>query len=128
MLRNTGVVLVSLMVLLQLVYAVFAHFDPAGFAALRGTALVDAQDADWVRIYASRTLFVVVIVGYLLYLKQFKLLAAASLFGVVMPASDAYLALQASASSGVVLKHVATAVFLIVTSLVLRSVGRREVA
>lgn len=127
MFRNTGVVLVSLMVLLQLIYAVIAYFDPAAFATLRGTALVDAQDADWVRIYASRTLFVVLIVGYLLYLKQFKLLAAASLFGIVMPASDAYLAFQASASIGVVLKHVATAIFLIATSLLLRSVGKHEV-
>ena len=122
MTRKIGIVLVGLMALLQLAYACFAFLDPGGFATLRGTQLVDFGDADWVRVYASRTLFVALIVGYLLYRRQFGLLAAASVFGLVMPVTDAWLAYQASAPTGVIAKHVATAVFLFVTFGVLRAV------
>lgn len=73
------------------------------------------------RIYASRTLFVVLIVGYLLARRQFRLLAAAALFGLVMPVTDAWLAWQASAATAVIVKHVATGVFLLVTFFVLRA-------
>lgn len=125
MARKFGVVLVSLMALLQLAYACFAYLEPAAFATFRGTELFERRDSDWVRIYASRTAFVALIIGYLLYLRQFKLLAAASLFGLVMPVTDALLAFQASASTAVVAKHVATVVFLFATFFVLRGAQGR---
>jgi hypothetical protein len=119
-LEKLGWVLVFLMTALQLVYALYAYVDPAAFSLTRGTELFDLGDRDWIRIYASRTLFVSLIVGYLLYARQFKILAMASLFGMVMPVTDAFLAFQASADKVVVLKHVATALFLAVTFIVLR--------
>lgn len=122
---RTGWVLVFLMAALQLVYALYAYVDPAAFSLTRGTELFDVGDKDWVRIYASRTLFVGLIVGYLLYARQFKILAVASLLGMVMPVTDAVLAHQASAGTAVVLKHVATALFLAVTFTVLRTTVRR---
>ena len=125
-LRTTGMILVLLMAGLQLAYALYAFIDPAGFSLMRGTELFSAGDSDWIRIYASRTLFIALIIGYLLYRKHFKILAIASLLGTVMPVSDAWLAYQASAGDKVVLKHVATALFLIITFAVLRSVVRRE--
>jgi len=125
MLKKVGYVLVALMVTVQLVYAAFAYFDPVAFASVRGTELFDARDIDWVRIYASRTLFVALIIGYLLYVKNFKLLAAASLLGLVMPVTDASLAYQASASTAVILKHAATALFLVATFFVLGAIERR---
>jgi Domain of unknown function (DUF4267) len=127
MLKKLGFVLVLLMVLLQLVYACFAYLDPGAFAALRGTELIESRDSDWVRIYASRTVFVALMIGYLLHRRQFKLLAAASLIGLVMPVTDAWLAYQASAAPLVVAKHVATAVFLLVTFFVLRAAQIHEV-
>jgi hypothetical protein len=127
MLRKLGFVLVLLMVLLQFAYACFAYLDPGAFAAVRGTELFEGRDSDWVRIYASRTMFVALIIGYLLYRRQFKLLAAASLIGLVMPVTDAWLAHEASAAPAVVAKHVATAVFLLVTCFVLRAAQAREV-
>ncbi|MGJ8670857.1 MAG: DUF4267 domain-containing protein, partial [Oceanococcus sp.] len=78
--------------------------------------------ADWVKIYASRTMFIALIIGYLLYAKQYKALAFASIIGVVMPATDAWLAMQAQAADKVVFKHVATAIFLVVTFFVLKAV------
>jgi hypothetical protein len=114
-----GYVLVFLMAALQLVYALYAFTDPAAFSVTRGTQLLDLGDSDWVRIYASRTLFIALIVGYLLYLKQFKILVIASLFGTIMPIADAWLAYQASAGDKVIFKHVATMLFLVVTAIVL---------
>ena len=66
------------------------------------------------------------IVGYLLYKRQLRLLAAASLFGLVMPITDAWLSYQASASAAVIAKHVATATFLLATFFVLRVAQRPE--
>ncbi len=124
-LRSTGMMLVLVMAGLQLTYALYAFADPAGFSLIRGTVLFATGDSDWIRIYASRTLFIALIIGYLLYRKHFEILAVASLLGTVMPVTDAWLAYQASAGEMVVLKHVATALFLIITFAVLRRVTRR---
>ena len=51
---------------------------------------------------------------------------AASLFGLVMPVTDAVLAFNASASAGVVAKHVATGAFLLATFFVLRAAQGRQ--
>lgn len=120
----TGYILVSLMAALQLAYALYAFADPAAFSLTRGTQLVAAGDSDWVRIYASRTLFIALIVGYLLYRKQFKVLVIASLLGTIMPITDAWLAYQALAGDKVILKHVVTMLFLAVTAIVLTFVGK----
>ena len=126
MLNKIGFILVLLMALLQGFYAVFAYLDPVSFSIVRGTALVSQADIDWVQIYASRTLFVSLIIGFLLYLKNYKILIWAALFGIVMPITDGLLAYQAGASFNVIAKHVATIVYLIVTSLVLKSLVKRE--
>lgn len=123
---RTASVLVFLMAALQLVYGLYAYVSPAAFSVTRGTELFAGQDADWVRIYASRTLSIALLIGYLLYARQFRALAVASLVGIVMPITDALLAYQASAAGGVVLKHVATAMFLVATFIVLRVILKRE--
>jgi len=129
---RTASVLVFLMAALQLVYGLYAYVSPAAFSVTRGTELFVGQDADWVRIYASRTLFIAMLIGYLLYAQQFRVLAVASLLGIVMPitdgvlVTDGVLAYQASATNGVVFKHVATAVFLAATFVVLCVIVRRE--
>lgn len=96
------------MVLLQGSYATYAYFDPVAFSTLRGTELFADADVDWVRICASRTLFVALIVGYLLYLRSYEILKWVSLFGTVMPLADVALAYQAQAPTVVVVKHAAT--------------------
>jgi len=120
--ERVGIVLIFLMALIQAVYAIFSYLDPQAFALVRGTELFASGDSDWVRIYASRTLFVALITGYLLVIKEYKILVWASLFGTVMPVTDAFLAHQAGAESIVVYKHVATAVYLLITFAVLRLV------
>ncbi len=125
-LEKAGYVLVFLMAALQFAYAIYAYIDPAAFSAIRGTELFASSDADWIKIYASRTLFISLIIGFLLYSKNFKALAMASLFGIVMPATDALLAYQAQAADKVVFKHIATAAFLVVTFVVLQAVVKRS--
>jgi hypothetical protein len=125
-LKRVGVALVFLMALLQAVYAIYAYLDPQAFALLRGTELFVSEDADWVNIYASRTLFVGLIIGYLLIIREYKILVWASLFGTVMPATDAFLAYRAGAENVIVYKHVATIVYLLITFSVLKLVVKNE--
>ncbi len=126
MLKKIGFTLVLLMALLQTFYAVFAYLDPVAFSTVRGTNLASQGDLDWVKIYASRTLFVAFIIGFLLYLRNFRILLWAALFGTVMPITDGWLAYQAGASSDIVAKHAATVVYLIVTFIVLQMVVKSE--
>ncbi len=121
-----GIALVLLMTILQGFYAIYGYIDPAGFSVLRGTALINLADSDWVRIYASRTLFIALVVGLLLYLRNFKVLMWVTLFGAVMPLTDAWLAYQADASLKIVIKHLATVLYLFVTFAVLQSVVKSE--
>lgn len=119
-------ILILLMVLLQAGYAIFAYLKPESFALFRGTELVAVKDVDWIIIYASRTLFISLLVGFLLLKKAYSLLAWASLSGIVMPASDAYLAYQAHAASAVIYKHVGTGIYLLITFFVLRSLIQQQ--
>ena len=124
--ERIAVALVLLMALLQAAYAIYAYLDPQAFALLRGTALIVSDDADWVKIYASRTLFVALIIGFLLIIKEYKILVWVSIFGTVMPATDAFLAYQAGAESVVLYKHVATIIYLLITFFVLKRVVKNE--
>lgn len=117
---KVGVVLVLTMALLQGFYAVFSYLDPAGFAVVRGTELFSSMDTDWVRIYGSRTLFIALILGYLLHIRNYSVLMWCALFGTVMPITDGFLAYEALAPFKIVFKHIATVVFLLVTFFVLK--------
>ncbi|MFT5572100.1 MAG: hypothetical protein ACI9FR_001021 [Cryomorphaceae bacterium] len=125
-LEKVAFFLVLLMALLQGAYAIYAYSDPSSFSLLRGTELHDLADADWVKIYASRTWFVALIIGFLLYLKNYQILAWAALFGTVMPVADAFLAYQAGAADAVVYKHIATFVYLLITFAVLKVVVKNH--
>ena len=121
-LEKAACTLVFLMAALQGAYAIFAFIDPIAFSVVRGTELANVVDADWVQIYASRTLFVSLIIGLLLYLKHYKTLVWAALLGTVMPITDAYLAIEAHAENKVVYKHIATVIYLLITSFLLNRV------
>lgn len=113
--RSVGFWLALTMGLIQAVYAVRAFVDPEAFAVYRGAPLAAVADVEWVRIYASRTLFVALTVGFLLIRRDLASLKWVALLGVVMPISDALLARQSGASSAVVGRHVATLVYLLLT-------------
>ena len=118
--NKAGVLLVCIMALIQGFYAMFSYIDPTAFAVVRGTELFSPMDSDWVRIYGSRTLFITLILGYLLYVRDYSVLMWCALFGTVMPITDGFLAYEAQAPFKVVFKHIATMVFLLVTFFVLK--------
>lgn len=121
-LETLGFILVLLMTLLQGAYGIFAYLDPSSFSSVRGTELFSQMDADWVNIYASRTIFITLILGFLLYTRNFSILMWCALFGIVMPVTDAILAYQASAPVSLVLKHIATVLYLLATYFVLKKI------
>ncbi len=117
---KVGVVLVLIMALLQGFYAIFSYVDPAAFSVVRGTELFSVKDSDWVQIYGSRTLFITLVLGHLLYVRNYSALMWCALFGTVMPITDGFLAYEARATFSVVFKHIATIVFLLVTFVFLK--------
>jgi hypothetical protein len=117
---KVAIVLVLIMALLQGFYAIFSYVDPAAFSVVRGTELFAAKDSDWVKIYGSRTLFITLVLGYLLSVRNYSALMWCALFGTVMPITDGLLAYQAEAPFSVVFKHLATIVFLLVTFAILK--------
>lgn len=121
-LEKVGFVLVALIVLLQGFYGTFAYIDPAMFSVVRGTELYSGLDADWVAIYGSRTIFITLIFGYLLYTRNYAVLMWGALFAMVMPITDGILAYEAQAPFKVVAKHVATILYLLIIFFVLRKV------
>jgi hypothetical protein len=121
-LEKVGFVLVSLIVLLQCFYGSFAFIDPAAFSKVRGTELFSSMDADWVKIYGSRTIFITLIFGYLLYTRNHVVLMWGALFAIVMPITDGLLAYEAQAPFKVVAKHIATIVYLLIIFFVFKKV------
>ena len=121
-LEKIGFVLVSLIVLLQGFYGTFAFIDPATFSTVRGTELFSGMDSDWVKIYGSRTIFITLIFGYLLYTRNYIVLMWGALFAVVMPITDGLLAYEAQAPFKVVAKHIATIVYLLIIFFILKKV------
>jgi len=121
-LEKVGFVLVSLIVLLQGFYGTFAFIDPSAFSTVRGTELFSGKDADWVQIYGSRTIFITLIFGYLLYTRNHVVLMWGALFAVVMPITDGLLAYEAQAPVKIVAKHIATVVYLLIIFFVFKKV------
>lgn len=124
--NKIGVVLVFIMALIQGFYAIYSYLDPAAFAVIRGTELFSPMDSDWVKIYGSRTLFITLVLGYLLYIRNYSVLMWCALFGTVMPMTDGFLAYEAQAPFKVLFKHIATIVFLLGTFFVLKVAIRKN--
>jgi hypothetical protein len=68
-------------------------------------------------------LFVALIIGYLLHAGAYRALFWAALFGIAMPVTDAWLAFSAQAPTAVIVKHLATAGYLLLTAGVLFRLG-----
>src|SRR5688572_25329916 len=117
--RAVGFWLVLAMALLQMFYSIYAFTSPVEFASYRGSHLTPGGDTEWVRIYASRTLFVAILLALLLLRQEVSLLKWISLLGVVMPLSDALLAYQSAAPNSIISRHLVTVVYLLVTFAVL---------
>jgi len=125
-LERAGFALVFLMILLQGFYGAISITDPVTFSSIRGTELFSSLDSDWVKIYGSRTIFITLLFGYLLYTRNYIILMWGALFSVVMPITDGLLAYEAQAPFKVVVKHIATILYLLVVFFVLKKVVNKN--
>jgi hypothetical protein len=103
------------MALLQVAYALQAFVDPVALADFRGMSADDPASISWVYAYGTRTLFVALVVMVLLVRRDLATLRWVAVGGVVTPLGDALVALRTEATMAVVLRHVATAIYLLVT-------------
>lgn len=117
-----GMILVMLMIFLQGGYGILAYIDPLYFSNVRGTELFSINDSDWVTIYGSRTLFIALFLGVLLYFRNYRVLMWCALLSIIMPVTDGILAYQAQVPLKVVMKHVLTTIYIIVTFFVLKKI------
>lgn len=127
--RSIGFWLCAAIVLL-LARNVFASVsDPAAFAAYLGLPLAPA-DAGWTSIYALRTGFIAALVLVLMLRGDFVGLTWIAAIGILLPLGDAALTFLAGAEQTTVARHLAIAVYLLITATVLifesRARARRE--
>lgn len=102
-----------------------AFTDPAGFATRFGLAGAADDDPGFVRVYASRALFLALVTAVLLALRQFRALGWFALVAVVMPVADA---VQVSAAGGpqlIVVRHGFIATYLLVTGWLLLRLAKQ---
>lgn len=116
--------LVLVMVILQAVNVVRVVADPVGFSEYMGLGLDQEEDASFVYVYGLRTAFIVIIVGALVYLRDYRMLCVVATAALVLPIGDAFLSLQAEASTAIVLRHTAIAFYLGSTAFVLSKAVR----
>lgn len=129
--RSVGVWMAAGIALLQGVYAVWAFLDPSAVAAYRGGSIQGAGETLWLHTYASRTLFIALLVALLLWRRDVAALQWVALIGLIMPASDAWSAVQlkAAGAEADVIRHIATAIYLLITFAILArasNMGRRS--
>ena len=117
--RSAGFWLAALGGLLMAVNSIRALSDPAAFASYLGLPLAASSDAALIHVYALRALFIAVLIAALLVTRQRQALALLAACAIVMPVGDALLTSAAGAPMSTVLRHVAIAVYLLITALVI---------
>ena len=126
--RSLGFWLAAAIGTFQAVNAVRAILDPSGFAAYFGTPIIDPRDIGFVYVYGLRTGFIAILVALFLVRQQVDALKWMALAALVMPIGDALLVTFAHGSPLTIARHVATAIYLGVTFLALRSYLARTTA
>jgi Domain of unknown function (DUF4267) len=111
--------MVAAMAVLQGFYALQALLNPDMFAASRGTPLAPNGDPAWVLTYASRTIFVALMVALLLARGAMSTLRWVALLALVMPIGDLFIALEMGAPRSILLRHIGTIAYLAITFAVL---------
>lgn len=117
--------LAAVIVLLQAVNAVRAFAEPEAFAIYMGLPLGTGQEAGFVFVYGLRAAFIALAVTALLLTRNYTALVWVALAALVMPIGDAVLTARAGAPGAIVGRHVAIALFLVMTAVTLRLAARR---
>jgi hypothetical protein len=114
-----GVWIATLGGLLMAVNALRSLTAPVPFATYLGLPLVHDGDADMVRVYGLRALFIGLAVAALLVMRDTPALAALMFAAVVMPIGDAILTAKAKAPKATVIRHAVIAILLLVAGILL---------
>jgi hypothetical protein len=114
-----GVWIAALGGLLMAVNALRSLTAPVPFATYLGLPLADNGDADMVRVYGLRALFIGLAVAALLAMRDIPALAALMFSAVVMPVGDAVLTARAKAPKATIIRHVVIAILLLVAGILL---------
>jgi hypothetical protein len=122
--RSAAVWLTVLIAAMMVYNAMQAFTDPAAFAARFGLAGAADADASFVTVYASRALFLALVTAILLLARRFGALGLFALAAVVMPVADAVQVNVAGGPAGIVARHAAIAVYLVVTGILLLRLER----
>lgn len=113
--RSIGIWMAVGIAVLQGFYAAWAFVDPHAVASYRGGSLEGDSATLWVHAYGSRTLFIALVVLLLLRRGDLETLKWVTLFGLVMPISDAWSAMHSVDPEAGIVRHVLTAAYLLLT-------------
>ena len=109
---------------LQGINATRTIVDPVSFAVYMGLPFEGTDAQAWVQVYGLRAAFIALLSSILLMRRDFAALRWTALAALVMPLGDAWLASQAGAPGAIVVRHLGTAIFLIVASYFLNRAAR----
>jgi len=118
--RYIGFWCAMIMAIAQATSAARAFANPAGFADYMGLPLADVGMTSFVTVYALRTSLIAFLAAFLALTRRFGALAAIAAVALLLPLGDAWLAAEAGAAQSVVARHLAIALFLGFTALMLR--------
>ena len=119
-----GYVMAAIVIVYSFANVVRAAVAASAFSAAMG--LPTAADNVFVDVYAIRTAFIALFGLILLLRRQSRMLAWFVAVAVLMPVADAALVWAAGASSAFIGKHVAIAVYLLVTAMFLARAPQTE--
>jgi hypothetical protein len=117
--RSVGVWMGILIAILMAVNAARAFADPMGFAAYMGLPLTDARDTGFVYVYGLRALFLGLFAAVLVARRDWTTFKFYALAALVMPIGDAILTANAGAPLATIGRHVAIAIYLVITAFML---------
>lgn len=93
--------------------------DPVAFARYFGIVAAADVNPAFVYVYASRALFLGVITALLLWKRQFAALSYFAAAAIIMPVCDALLVFRSGGEPTIIMRHAATALYLLVTAALL---------
>lgn len=118
--RSIGFWMALTMGLFQGIAAVRAVADPVAFSNYMGLPIETAEQTGFVLVYALRTAFIACLVVAFCVRRQLEPLMWMALLAVALPVGDALLAGSSGAPAATIARHLAIAVFVLVTFFLLR--------
>jgi hypothetical protein len=124
--RSAGVWMAVLITLLMALNTWRASSDPAAFARYFGVEAAASAHPAFVYVYASRAFFLGAITAVFIWKRQFEALTWFAAIAIVMPLADAALVARSGGNGAIIVRHLATALYLAVTAFLLHRWSARH--